>query len=269
MELEELCCHYIALIRCVGLVHQNNHWKTKGANFYGNHLLFERLYNSAVKDADGAAEKLIGVFGDEVLDLNMQAQMIGKILEEFAEDEPIETSLAIEKKFLEFSQKFYDAVKEDDKMTLGLDDFLMTTASSREESVYLLQQVEKEETKMASKIRERMATLKAIGQMQAPGAEPVLPPGEGPEQQKEKAAISKLREDLSSAFATATKGQAVAFNLRVQRIAANRYNGYNIAVVVPKALAKFQKVLEDTAKRVVYQSPYWEGTAQAVNVVLA
>jgi DNA-binding ferritin-like protein len=268
MELQELCCYYVALLRCVGLVHQNSHWLTKGKNFYGNHLLFERIYNSALKDMDGAAEKLIGLFSDEVLDLDMQAEMIGKTLKEFAKENPVETSLAIEKEFLEFSQKFYDTLKKEDKLSLGLDDFLMATASSREEAVYLLQQIQKE-GKMASRVKERMAALKALAQMAAPGAEPVLPPGEGPEQQKEKAAIAKLREDLSSQFAIVLSGRMPSFNLRVQRIAANRFNAYNIAIVIPKALAKFQKTLEDTAKRVVYQSPYWEGTAQQVNVVLA
>jgi hypothetical protein len=108
--------------------------------------------------------------------------------------------------------------------------------------------------------------------MQAPGAVPAegsLPPGEGAEQQKEKAAIAKLREDLSSALTIALKGQMASFNLRVQRVAANRFNNYNIAVVMPKAYAKLQKVLEDTAKRVVYQSEYWQGTANSVQVVFA
>src|SRR5271165_3327554 len=100
MAITELCCEYIALIRCVGLVEQNSHWRVKGDTFYGSHLLFERLYNSAVKDADAIAEKMIGVFGEDTLDLNMQAQLIGKKLEDFTET-PFENSLKIEKEFLE------------------------------------------------------------------------------------------------------------------------------------------------------------------------
>src|ERR1700722_7628278 len=96
-RVEELCCYYVALIRSIYLVHQNHHWITKGKNFYGNHLLFERIYKSATEDADLAAEKFTGLFGTDVLDLNLQAQMIGKIMGNFASGDPIEGSLKIEK----------------------------------------------------------------------------------------------------------------------------------------------------------------------------
>lgn len=140
-RIEELCCYYVALMRSISLVHQNHHWITKGENFYGNHLLFERIYKTADDDADLAAEKFIGLFGTDVLDLNLQAQMIGKIMGNFASGDPIGTSLRIEKKFLDFSEKFYKMIKEEGKITLGLDDMIMAIASNRETSVYLLKQV--------------------------------------------------------------------------------------------------------------------------------
>jgi len=161
-RIEHLACYYIALIRSVYLVHQNHHWITAGENFYGNHLLFERIYKSAAEDADLAAEKMIGLLGSEVLDLHMQAQMIGKTLEDFSSGDPVETSLDAEKKFLDYSQKFYDVLKREDKMTLGLDDCLMSIASNREGAVYLLQQVKKSSGKN-ERIAARVAALKAIG----------------------------------------------------------------------------------------------------------
>lgn len=142
-RIEHVACYYIALIRSVALVHQNSHWICQGDNFYGSHLLFERIYKTANEDADLAAEKLIGIFGSEVLDLHMQAQMIGKTLEDFSSGNPTETSLDIENKFLDYSKKFYDILKREDKMTLGLDDALLSVASNREGAVYLLQQVQK------------------------------------------------------------------------------------------------------------------------------
>lgn len=158
-RIEELCCYYIALIRSVYLVHQNNHWITNGKNFYGNHLLFERIYKSAADDADSAAEKFIGLFGTDVLDLNMQAQMIGKILEEFSGREPLETSLEIERKFLTFSEKFYAIMKHEDKMSLGLDDMVMSIANNREGAVYLLQQASSEDKGINEKMAARAAIL--------------------------------------------------------------------------------------------------------------
>lgn len=160
-DLNELCCYYIAFIRAIGLVHQNNHWLSKGKNFYGNHLLFERLYKSAADDADVVAEKLIGVFGPDALDLQTQAEMLKIILNDFSDGDPIQTSLAIEKKGILFFKRFYDTVKSEGKMTLGLDDMIMSVSSNRETAVYLLQQ-SLGEGKIETSASLRIKALKSI-----------------------------------------------------------------------------------------------------------
>jgi len=139
-SFEEVCGLYIAFLRSIYLQHKNDHWRAKGANFYGDHLLLDRIAETAEKDSDLAAEKCIGVFGEGVLDLSMQAEMIHKTLQNFTSGHPIETSLAIETKFLAFSEKFYKLLEKEGKMTLGIDDMIMAIASNREEAVYLLKQ---------------------------------------------------------------------------------------------------------------------------------
>jgi DNA-binding ferritin-like protein len=139
-RVEELCGYYTALLRSIYLQHQGAHWKTSGNDFYGNHLLFERIYKTAADNADAAAERFIGLFGTDTMNLHSQAQMIGKVLEKHSAGEPLNSSLEIEKRFLDFSQKFYDVVKKEGKMSLGLDDLLMSIASDREAAVYLLKQ---------------------------------------------------------------------------------------------------------------------------------
>lgn len=141
-DLTELMSCYVAFLRVIYFIHQNNHWISKGTNFYGNHLLFQRIYESAQTDADLAAEKVVGLFGEECLDFNLQKTLINKLLELKKEDDTIKSSLEIEKKFLAFSKKVYGILEKSNKMTLGLDDMLMAIASKREESVYLLQQSE-------------------------------------------------------------------------------------------------------------------------------
>jgi DNA-binding ferritin-like protein len=133
---------YIASLRAMALIHQINHWTTHGITFYGDHLLFERLYNSALKDLDLAAEKFMGLLGDDVLDYDLQADLLHKVLLKYKnlEGSPLEMSLMVEKDFLKFSKDAYNAFEEDGKLTLGLDDMVMAIASQREESVYLLQQ---------------------------------------------------------------------------------------------------------------------------------
>jgi DNA-binding ferritin-like protein len=133
---------YIATLQALAIITTQNHWLTRGTTFYGNHLLFERLYDSALDDLDAAAEKMIGIFGDEVLNYELQAELLNKVILKFKnlEGSPLEMSLAIEKEFIALSKSAYDCFKEEGKMTLGLDDELMSIASNRETSVYLLQQ---------------------------------------------------------------------------------------------------------------------------------
>lgn len=150
-SIPELCGYYIALLRTAYNVHQNSHWRTSGSNFYGNHLLFQRLYESAGKDADGAAEKMIGVFGDETLNLSIQAQLIGKMMAKYSGSSPLENSMAVEKAILAFSDKLYEALGEADKLSLGTDNFLQGVADKREEAVYLLKQTMSGGSKTASR----------------------------------------------------------------------------------------------------------------------
>lgn len=133
---------YVATLKALAIIHQHNHWTTKGVMFYGDHLLFERLYAGTLENLDLAAEKFIGVFGDECLNYDLQVDLLHKVLLKYKnlEGSPAEMSLAAEKDFLKFSQEAYSAIDEDGKMTLGLDDMIMSISSKREESVYLLQQ---------------------------------------------------------------------------------------------------------------------------------
>jgi DNA-binding ferritin-like protein len=133
---------YIATLKAIALIHQHNHWTTKGEMFYGDHLLFERLYSSTLENLDSAAEKFIGVFGDECLDYDLQADLLYKVLVKYKnlEGSPAEMSLAVEKDFLKFSQEAYECFEGESRLTLGLDDMIMEIASKREDACYLLQQ---------------------------------------------------------------------------------------------------------------------------------
>lgn len=140
------CCKvaalYVATLKAVSLIHQHNHWTTNGLAFYGDHLLFQRLYESALENLDIAAEKFLGLFGEDCLSYDLQIELLAKVLSKYKnlEGSPIPMSLAIEKDFIKFSKEAYNCFEEEDRLTLGLDDMIMSIASQREESVYLLQQ---------------------------------------------------------------------------------------------------------------------------------
>lgn len=140
-SVEELCQYYVAFLRSVSLLHQNNHWQTRGENSYGNHLLFERIYKSSQEDVDLMAEKFIGVFGNDCLNLAAQSQIIAHLLEKYSSDKDlVVSSLNAEKDFIEFAEGFYKTLKAEDKLSLGTDDAIMAVNSNRESAVYLLKQ---------------------------------------------------------------------------------------------------------------------------------
>lgn len=140
------CCKvaavYVAWLKAMSKIHQHNHWTTKGSSFYGDHLLFKRLYDSANEDLDKAAEKFLGVFEEECIDYKLQADLLCKIMHKYdkLDGSPAEMSLAVENDFIKFSKLAYDCFEKEDTLTLGLDDMIMSISNNREESVYLLKQ---------------------------------------------------------------------------------------------------------------------------------
>lgn len=135
----ELLNNYISLLRVIYLVHQNGHWKCAGSNFYGDHLLFERLYNNAKDRVDAIAEKLIGIYGNDSFDHKVSLDKIAE-LNKFNSEDHIDNSLEAEKAFIQYAEDVYNRIKEMGEMTLGLDDLIMGQVSEAEESVYLLNQ---------------------------------------------------------------------------------------------------------------------------------
>lgn len=140
------CCKvaalYIATLKAMVLIHQGNHWVTKGENFYGSHLLFEKIYQSASENLDSAAEKFVGLFGDECLSYALQAEFLNKVLLKYnnLSDSPFAASIAVEKDFLKFSQDAYNCFEEEGRLSLGLDDLILSIANEREEAIYHLKQ---------------------------------------------------------------------------------------------------------------------------------
>lgn len=140
-DIQKLSNLYVASLRALYLVLQNSHWLTRGDSFYGDHLLFERLYQSSAELSDLAAEKCIGLFGEDGLDMNTQAELLAKLLDKYRAVSDLHTlCLKMHKDFLAFSQQFYDILEDEGELSLGMDDMIMSIASKVEEGCYLLQQ---------------------------------------------------------------------------------------------------------------------------------
>lgn len=133
----------LAYLRAMYLSYQTSHWQTKGPTYYGNHLLFQRLYESVQGEVDALAEKVVGYVGPAGVEAQGQSGLIASHFNAFAfyGDDHHVRGLRTEEALQRYLKSAYDEIKASGMMTLGLDDWLMATASAHETNVYLLQQV--------------------------------------------------------------------------------------------------------------------------------
>lgn len=137
-----------ALLRALHWSYWNAHWDVKGENSYASHLLFERFYagqdeddSPLIDEIDALAEKIVGYFGCEVLCPIASMQLALNWMQRWGQISCLHQRGLQAEKDLQTSLKFvYEDLKEKGYMPLGLDDFLMATASTHEENIYLLQQ---------------------------------------------------------------------------------------------------------------------------------
>jgi hypothetical protein len=115
---------------------QEAHWTAEGANFYGDHLLYERLYDKLDKPIDKLAEMLVARFGPTAVGVAVRSRS----LELLASRE----DLADAQRLLLLEAHLLDAIREAlppfeaDPRGLGVADFLVGLAGDREEAKYLL-----------------------------------------------------------------------------------------------------------------------------------
>lgn len=129
------------------VLHQTHHWQAKGDSFYGDHLLFERLYNDVLGDVDPLAEKAVGLGGVETVMLMPRMQGVNFLL---GCTEPhnvmpqstqlVERSLAAEIMFLSMCAMASFSLKAKGQLSAGLDNLLAGIQDKAEGRVYLLRQ---------------------------------------------------------------------------------------------------------------------------------
>jgi DNA-binding ferritin-like protein len=137
----------LAHLRFVYFVHQFHHWTASGDSFYGDHLLFQRLYEASQSEIDDLAEKAVGLGGNENVDLLMQFQTIVPFIKQYGQSVTYARGSELAKRSLEIEQAFLNAIdatierlEMDGMMTQGLDDMLPAMRSTHEGHIYLLKQ---------------------------------------------------------------------------------------------------------------------------------
>lgn len=131
----------LASLRALLELHRTHHWQASGPTSYSDHLLFQRIYEPIPAQVDTLAEKLVALYGSEVVHLPRQLSMMQKYLQIWTSGrESLEASLFAEQDFQKIISKCYNLLKASGRLTLGLDDFLMSLSSEHDTAIYLLRQ---------------------------------------------------------------------------------------------------------------------------------
>jgi len=131
-------------LRGLALLHQTHHWQTMGPGFLGDHLLFERIYETANGDIDRVAEKMLGLgrvnlvgFSKHVITL---ASFLKIIKEHASSDDFSKSSLEAELLFIDLLEAVMNKLEAAQLLTRGLEQLLGDIADKHEGSIYLLKQ---------------------------------------------------------------------------------------------------------------------------------
>ena len=146
-DLGEELAYHLVWIRTLSIWFQHAHWSTKGHTSYGDHLLYERIYNEITEELDVLAEKAVGFTGTRAVDTHMHSKLLAEMLCAYpspsrADEATMIASagLAIINDYIDTINETYKSLKDAGKMTMGLDDFFMALVNKLEGNMYLLKQ---------------------------------------------------------------------------------------------------------------------------------
>ena len=137
----------LVYLKFLALTHQTHHWIAKGDPFYGDHLLFERVYSAAQADIDVVAEKAVGLGTTANVDVLLSTTQVLKLVHGYGplqtipqQNELVRRSLTAEMMFLSCLKILCESMKVNGTCTLGVENMIADLADKHEGSVYLLKQ---------------------------------------------------------------------------------------------------------------------------------
>jgi len=136
----EMLAGLLGMLRALKWNYWNSHWMASGSPYYGDHLLFQRLYSETIDEQIDTLAKKITTYNQSVLSNNVMRNAFNSFLDRHSNNNSFERGLSMESHFQSAVKSVYSSLKNSNELSLGMDDFLMATASERETSIYLLKQ---------------------------------------------------------------------------------------------------------------------------------
>ena len=139
---------FIDLLRALSLLHHTHHWQTQGSQFYGDHLLYQRLYELADGQIDMVGEKAVGLGSADLVLARHSLENMRRYIEAIEDTDMMDApalkmakrSLLAEKSFITAGEKMMDQLKSKGLLTRGVEQLLGTILDQHEGVLFLLKQ---------------------------------------------------------------------------------------------------------------------------------
>lgn len=135
----------LVYLRYLAALHQTHHWVCRGDAFYGDHKLFEELYDSVTDEIDVVAEKAVGLGSEHNVNLMLQISQLQQLSKACASPQTVpktsdlaKASLVAEFNFLKVLTATMQVMRANRTMTDGVENMLQGIADRHEGHVYKL-----------------------------------------------------------------------------------------------------------------------------------
>lgn len=116
---------------------QTLHWQAKGEAYYGDHLLYQRIYEAIPKEIDAVAERLVGLYGEDPVDAARLEGAVARRVRSWGNGSPVTRAIAAERAVLATVQRAFDTLSGADP---GTENLLAGISDTHLGHLYLLQQ---------------------------------------------------------------------------------------------------------------------------------
>lgn len=142
----------VGMLEAISVLFQTFHWKSNGNSFYGDHQMFQRIYEGVDEQIDPVAEKALGLGASNLISSDKISETMNIFLIHCSEKHSIVTdddneNFASAKKgkmalelFITTVETMMLDLKDKGLLTKGLDNLLAGILDTNEGFVYLLKQ---------------------------------------------------------------------------------------------------------------------------------
>ncbi len=141
----------VGMLEGLSVLFQTLHWQINGQSFYGDHLMFQRIYETFDDQIDAVAEKAVGLGNEKLVDSGKITKTLDIFLNHIRSNAPTavmddnKQSFSIKGKyalevFIQTVEKIMLELKDKGELSKGLDNLLAGILDIQESNLYLLKQ---------------------------------------------------------------------------------------------------------------------------------